>query len=69
MLPPVPDENEAGPERVAICVLPFANMSGDPEQAYFSDGITEDERSSTAEEIAFLKRNAATQVFTKSIQF
>jgi TolB-like protein/tetratricopeptide (TPR) repeat protein len=31
-----------GPARVAICVLPFANMSGDPEQQYFSDGITED---------------------------
>jgi adenylate cyclase len=28
--------------RVAICVLPFANMSGDGEQEYFSDGITED---------------------------
>jgi len=28
--------------RVAICVLPFANMSGDQEQEYFSDGITED---------------------------
>ena len=32
----------AGTTRVAICVLPFANMSGDQEQEYFSDGITED---------------------------
>ena len=29
-----------GPARVAICVLPFINMSGDPEQEYFSDGIS-----------------------------
>jgi adenylate cyclase len=28
--------------RLAVCVLPFANMSGDPEQEYFSDGISED---------------------------
>jgi adenylate cyclase len=30
------------PSRITICVLPFANMSGNPEQDYFSDGITED---------------------------
>jgi adenylate cyclase len=28
--------------RLSICVLPFANMSGDLEQEYFSDGISED---------------------------
>jgi adenylate cyclase len=28
--------------RTTICVLPFTNMSGDTEQEYFSDGITED---------------------------
>jgi adenylate cyclase len=40
-----PEPGERGAERgqkIAICVLPFANMSGDVEQDYFSDGISED---------------------------
>ena len=28
--------------QLSVCVLPFANMSGDAEQEYFSDGISED---------------------------
>ncbi|WEK46803.1 MAG: TIR domain-containing protein [Candidatus Andeanibacterium colombiense] len=33
---PVPDR------KVVVCVVPFLNMSGDAEQEYFSDGISED---------------------------
>ncbi len=37
---PSPAAQQLG--RLSICVLPFANMSGDAEQEYFADGISED---------------------------
>jgi TolB-like protein/Flp pilus assembly protein TadD len=32
----------SGPTKPGVVILPFVNMSGDPEQEYFSDGVTED---------------------------
>ena len=42
-VPPAPPISQpAVAPRLSIVVLPFANLSNDPEQQYFADGITED---------------------------
>jgi adenylate cyclase len=55
--------------RVGICVLPFANMSGDQEQEYFSDGITEDIITdlSKVSALAVVSRNSAFMYKGKSV--
>ena len=58
--PPV--KKTAKPDRPFICVLPFANMSGDAEQEYFSDGISEDI-------ITDLSKISALQVVSRNTAF
>jgi TolB-like protein/lipopolysaccharide biosynthesis regulator YciM len=39
---PLPQSGIGGRPRLSIVVLPFANLSDDPQQQYFADGITDD---------------------------
>jgi adenylate cyclase len=39
---PTPAQSLPFPDKPSIAVLPFQNMSGDPEQEYFADGIIEE---------------------------
>jgi TolB-like protein len=38
----VPRDGSLVPDKPSIAVLPFANLSGDPEQQYFADGTVEE---------------------------
>jgi adenylate cyclase len=55
--------------KLSICVLPFSNMSGDAEQEYFSDGISEDIITDLSKVSALLviARNTAFQFKAKSV--
>ncbi|HET9459288.1 MAG TPA: TIR domain-containing protein [Sphingomicrobium sp.] len=54
---------------ICVCVLPFANMSGDVEQEYFSDGISEDITTdlSKISALGVVARNTAFQFKGKSV--
>jgi TolB-like protein len=56
-------------QKVSIAVLPFDNVSGDPEQIYFSDGITEDiiTELSRFRELLVIARNSSFLFRGKSI--
>jgi adenylate cyclase len=66
-----PSGSDAGPglNRPSIAVLPFANLSGDPQQDYFSDGITEDITTelSRFSELGVIARNSAFQYKGKAV--
>ena len=55
--------------KLSICVLPFANMSGESEQEYFSDGITEDIITdlSKVSALGVIARNTAFQFRGRSV--
>ena len=58
------------PEGPAVAVLPFVNLSGDPNQEYFSDGLTDDlmtELSRASSDLRVLARNTTFQYKGKSV--
>jgi len=56
------------PDKPSIAVLPFTNMSGDPDQEYFSDGMTDDiiTELSRFSELFVIARNSSFQYKGKS---
>jgi len=75
-LPTEPARIDPGPrsqspllDRPSIAVLPFANLSGDPQQDYFSDGVTEDITTelSRFSELMVIARNSSFQYKGKAV--
>jgi adenylate cyclase len=68
---PAPPSPDFGPQsdRPSVAVLPFANLSGDPQQDYFSDGITEDiiTELSRFSELLVIARNSSFQYKGKAV--
>jgi class 3 adenylate cyclase len=62
----LPKEKSGKP---SIAVLPFTNMSGDPEQQYFSDGVTEDiiTELSRSRSLSVIARNSSFQYREKGV--
>ena len=63
------EDSGSVPKGPAIAVLPFANLSGDPKQDYFSDGLTEDilTELSRARDLRVLARNTTFQYKGKAV--
>lgn len=64
-------EAAAPARKPAIYVLPFTNMSGDPEQAYFTEGVSEDIITdlSKCAEIAVISRRGSNQYKEESLDY
>jgi len=70
---PEAETTESGlavPNDPAIAVFPFVNLSGDPNQQYFSDGLTEDIMTelSRARDLRVLARNATFQYKGRAVE-
>src|SRR5262245_25839126 len=62
------DATKTPSEKPSLAVLPFTNMSGDPEQQYFSDGVTEDiiTELSRCRDLLVIARNSSFQYRDKA---
>ena len=67
--PSAESHSASTPACYSICVLPFTNMSGEPEQEYFSDGITEDIITdlSKVSALRIISRNSAFMYKSKNV--